>query len=95
MKNLKWPFAISWQRLSLLVLCVILALVLFVLIFATVYVNHLLGFITGDDSNIQGTLSSEQMATATDDVDDIAVTHTGTGEVGAVIHIVCCSSHLL
>lgn len=70
MKNFKWPFAISWQRLSLLVLCVILALVLFVLVFATAYVHHLLGFITGDDSNIQGTLSSEQMATATDDVDD-------------------------
>lgn len=59
--------AFSWQRLTLLILCVVLALILFVLIFATAYIHHLLSFITpGNNSIIDGTLSSEQMATATD-----------------------------
>lgn len=70
MKNFKRTFAISWQRLSLLILCVVLALVLFVMLFATAYIQYLLSFITGnDDSDIRGTLSSEQMATATEETD--------------------------
>lgn len=71
MKKFKWPFAISWQRLSLIILCVFLALILFALIFATTYVHHLLSFVTSDgDSIIQGTLSAEDMATATEDLGD-------------------------
>lgn len=59
--------AFSWQRLTLLILCVTLALILFVLIFATAYIHHLLSFITHDDNSlIDGTLSPSQMATATD-----------------------------
>lgn len=68
MKKAKRSFAISWQRLSLIVLCVVLALVLFTLIFATTYVHHLLSFVTHNDGSIiQGTLSPEDMATATED----------------------------
>lgn len=70
MKNTKGPMRISWQRVSLTVLCVILALVLFVLLFATAYVHHLLSLITVDpDNSLHETLSPEQLATATDDYD--------------------------
>lgn len=67
MKSSKGPLRVSWQRVALMVLCVILALVLFVMLFATAYVHHLLSLVTGDGNNsLTETLSSEQLATATD-----------------------------
>lgn len=70
MKKAKKSSAMSWQRLSLIILCVCLGIVLTALISATAYINHLLSFVTNnDDSSIHGTLSSEDMATATDDPD--------------------------
>ena len=80
MKNTKGPMRVSWQRLSLIVLCVILALVLFVLLFATAYVHHLLDLITVDpDHSLHETLSSEQLATATDDDHDPFFTGPSVG----------------
>ena len=80
MKNAKGPVRISWQRLSLIVLCVILALVLFVLLFATAYVHHLLSLITVDpDDSLHETLSPEQLATATDDEHDPFFTGPSVG----------------
>lgn len=73
MKNSKGPVRYSWQRISLMVLCAFLALVLFVLLFATAYVHHLLSLVT-IDHDINSTMSSEQLATATEDVD---ITFTG------------------
>lgn len=63
MKSSKGPLRISWQRVSLSILCVILALVLFVMLFATAYVHHLLDLVTGgDNSSLFETLSSDQLA---------------------------------
>ncbi len=71
MKNPKGSVHFSWQRISLIVLCAVLAIVLFVLIFATAYIHHLLSFITvNGDEDPHETLSSEQMATATEDPND-------------------------
>lgn len=49
MKDTKDSAHISWQRICLIVLCVILALILGAMIFATAYIQHLLGFVTIDD----------------------------------------------
>ena len=58
----------QWQKTGLIVLCVILALVLILLIFATTYVNYLLGMIgrppEGDD-----TISPDQLASETEETD--------------------------
>ena len=51
MKSSKGPLRISWQRVSLSILCVILALVLFMMLFATAYVHHLLGLVTGGNND--------------------------------------------
>ena len=51
MKSSKGPLRISWQRVSLSILCVILALVLFVMLFATAYVHHLLDLVTGNNND--------------------------------------------
>lgn len=77
---------VSWQRISLWVLCSALSLVLFALILVTVYVNNILGHITYDEnSHIHGTLSSEQLATATDpeysDPDNTSGTGTTDKEI--------------
>lgn len=70
MKSSKGPRRTSWQRVSLSILCVFLALVLFVMLFATAYIHHLLGLVTNNgDNSMHGTLSSDQLATATEDVD--------------------------
>lgn len=70
MKGSKRPLQISWQRVSLMVLCGILALVLFALIFATAYVHHLLSLVTGDSNNsLHETLSSDQLNALTSDPD--------------------------
>lgn len=47
----------NWQRNGLIALCAVLALVLFVLIFATAYVNHLLGRLNRVDPNGESTVS--------------------------------------
>ncbi len=68
MKKNKRPLAMSWQRLSLIILCAVLTLVLFALIFATTYIHHLLSYVThNENSIIMGTLSSEEIATATEE----------------------------
>ena len=51
MKSSKGPLRISWQRVSLSILCVILALVLFVMLFATAYVHHLLDLVTNSNND--------------------------------------------
>lgn len=59
----------DWQKVSLIVLCALLALILVGLIFATTYVHHLLGMVGRTDDSYDETLSSEQMATATEDIE--------------------------
>ena len=61
--------AVAWERASLIALCVVLTVVLVGLIFATTYVNYLLGLVNRVDGNIDETLSSEQMETATESLD--------------------------
>lgn len=74
MNHSKGPRQLSWQRVSLSILCVILALVLFVMLFATVYVHHLLGLITGGDNSMYETMSPEELATATEAPPDGTIT---------------------
>lgn len=70
MNRSKGPQRVSWQRISLITLCALLALVLFAMLFATAYVHHLLGLVTGGDNNSMfGTLSSEQIASLASDPD--------------------------
>lgn len=64
----------NWERIGLIVLCVVLALILVGLIFATTFVNYLLGLVNRTDDNHNETLSSEDMATATETIDP---TYTG------------------
>lgn len=68
---------VDWKRISLIVLCVVLALILVALIFATTYVHRLLSLVGRTDPTDDGTLSSDQMATATETVDP---TYTGPTE---------------
>ena len=66
MKNENAPRRVTWQRVSLIVLCVLLTLVLAAMIAATAYVHHLLSFITGgENGEINATLPPEVLATAT------------------------------
>ena len=51
---------VSWQKISLIALCAVLALVLAVLIAATAYVNHLFGMITVEGEYTDETLSSSE-----------------------------------
>lgn len=70
MNRNKGPRQVSWQRVSLILLCALLALVLFVMLFATAYVHHLLSLVTGGDkSSIHETLSPEDIATMGTDPD--------------------------
>lgn len=68
MKKSEGKRPVSWQRIALIALCVILALVLFVMIFATAYISHLLGMVTVQDTT-HDTLSPDQIATATEEQD--------------------------
>lgn len=54
----------DWQKVGLIVLCVVLALILVGGIFATTYVHHLLSMIDRVDSSYDDTLSPEEMASA-------------------------------
>ena len=68
MKKSKKSSAVSWQSLCLIILCLFLGIVLVTLIAATAYFNHLLSFVThNNNSDIDGTLSPDVLATATDD----------------------------
>ena len=70
MKSEKGPVHVSWQRVSLIVLCVVLAVVLVVMMLATVWVHRLLGHFTGgDNSDMFGTLSSDALASLASDPD--------------------------
>ena len=51
MKQEKAQVRVSWQRIMLMILCGFLSLVLFVMIFATAYVEYLLDHITVDSNN--------------------------------------------
>lgn len=59
MKSPKFQIHVSWQKISLIVLCTVLALVLTTLVAATAYVNHLLDMITVDSNYTDPTLPSE------------------------------------
>lgn len=70
MNRTQGPRRSQWQRVSLSILCVFLALVLVLMIFATAYVHHLLGLVTGgDNSSLFETLSSDQLASLASDPD--------------------------
>ena len=68
MKRANRSVAFHWQRAALMVLCVLLALVLFVLLFATAYIQYLLSLVSHDGSN-QETLPHHIAATATEPED--------------------------
>ena len=61
--------SVKWQKIALSVLCVVLALVLVLLIFATTYVHYLLGRLGRVDPDEEQTLSPEDLATATESLD--------------------------
>lgn len=61
--------SVRWQKLALSVLCVILALVLIVMIFATTYVHYLLGRLGRVDPDEESTLSTDDFATMTETID--------------------------
>lgn len=76
MKYAKDSQRITWQHIALTVLCVLLSLILFVMIFATSYIHHLLGLITDNgDEYLNATMSSEDLATFGDlPVESVPVT---------------------
>lgn len=73
MKLPKFLTNVSWQKISLIVLCAVLTLVLTTLVAATAYVNHLFGMITVQGDYTDATLSSEQHNSITEPP------YTGTG----------------
>lgn len=64
----------KWQKIGLSILCVVLALVLIVMIFATTYVHYLLSLMGPPTDQTQGSLSLEDIVTATETIDP---TYTG------------------
>ena len=70
MKTPKRPSPMSWQRISLLALCVVLTLVLTTLLLATTYIQHLLSFVTIDGDATYETVDPDVAATATEETDD-------------------------
>ena len=71
MKTPKRSMPFSWQRISLLALCVVLTLVLTTLIFATTYIQHLLNFITVDNGgDTYETVPPDVAATETEGRDE-------------------------
>lgn len=69
MKRTNRSAAFPWQRAALIALCLLLALVLFVLLFATAYIQYLLSLVVDDGSN-QETLPHHIAATATEPEDN-------------------------
>lgn len=66
MNRPKGSTPVSWQRITLIALCVILTLILAVMIFLTGYVNRLLNLVSGDGHSMNETLAPEHLATATE-----------------------------
>ena len=60
---------LKWQKIALSVLCIVLTLVLVILIFATTYVHYLLGQLNQVEPGQDDTLSSDDLATATESLD--------------------------
>lgn len=78
MKRSKGHVRFSWQRIALSTLCVFLALVLLVMLVATVFLQDMLSYIThNEDDPMHATLSSEQAATATEATDPYETEFTG------------------
>lgn len=69
---------VDWKRISLIVLCVVLSLILVALIFATTYVNYLLGLVGDIDPTEDQTLPSDQFTSDTQETID--PTYTGPVE---------------
>lgn len=84
MKSSKGPVQVSWQRISLIVLCVVLALVLFLMLFATAYVHHLLGLVTGNGDSMNETMSPEDLATFSADNGDSDSTYSSVNPTDIV-----------
>lgn len=61
--------AAKWQKIGLTLLCVILALILLIMTFATVYVRYLLGKVGRTQAGADDTLSPEDMAAVTESID--------------------------
>lgn len=61
--------SVRWQKTALSVLCIVLALVLVVLIFATTYVHYLLGRLGRVDPESEATLSPDDFASMTETMD--------------------------
>lgn len=70
MKTPKRSSPTSWQRISLLALCIVLTLVLTTLLLATTYIEHLLSFVTIDGGATYETVDPNVAATATEETDD-------------------------
>lgn len=70
MKRSEGRLRISWQHVSLIFLCVALAIILALMLGGTFWLTDTLSNITNDaDGHIHGTLSPEDMATASEDPD--------------------------
>lgn len=70
MKSAKGPVHVSWQRISLIVLCVILAVILAILLVGTIGFHHVIGLFTdGDNSDLFATLSPDELASLASDPD--------------------------
>lgn len=77
MKSPKFPANVTWQKISLIVLCTVLALVLTTMVAATAYVNHLLDMITVNGDYTEPTYPSEP--TEGTGVGENDPPYTGTG----------------
>ena len=65
MKKSQGSLHISWQRLTLIALCVVLFIVLVGLISGTAYLQHLIGLVTVQDPS-ESTFSEDDWATFTE-----------------------------
>lgn len=66
MNSSRGSLPISWQRITLIALCIILTLILAAMIFLTGYVHRLLNLVSGDGHSMNETLAPEHLATATE-----------------------------
>lgn len=85
MKKSKGSLPISWQRLSLIALCVVLFVVLVGLISGTAYIQHLIGLVTVQDPT-EDTISEDDWATMTEpSVDPTDLTGPSVGHEDVTI----------
>lgn len=61
--------SVKWQKTALIILCAVLALILVLMTFGTVYVHYLLSLLGRGDPGESPTLSPEDLATATESLD--------------------------